>query len=104
MALVLVLWIVTLLSVIAASFSLGVRRDAGVAHHLVQATQAQAAAEAGIRIAMLGLVHPEPEERWQPGEGPRVVEWGMPGSRSPSRSSRDASTSTTRRRRCCRAC
>lgn len=76
MALVLVLWIVTLLSVVAASFTLGVRRDAGVAHHLVQATQAQAAAEAGVRLAMLGLAHPDPEQRWQPGAGTRTVEWG----------------------------
>lgn len=76
MALVLVLWIVTLLSVVAASFSLGVRRDAGVAHHLVQATRAQAAAEAGVRIAMLGLDHPDPEQRWQPGEGTRTLDWG----------------------------
>ncbi|WP_018879397.1 general secretion pathway protein GspK [Thioalkalivibrio sp. ALE9] len=75
MALVLVLWIITLLSVVAASFSLGVRRDAGAAHHLVEEAQARAAAEAGVRLAMLGLVHPDRERRWVPGEGVRRITW-----------------------------
>lgn len=76
MALVLVLWVITLLSVIAASFSLGVRRDAGVAHHLAQATVAEVAAEAGLRFAMLGLLHPDPALRWVPGEPSRAFQWG----------------------------
>jgi general secretion pathway protein K len=75
MALVLVLWVITLLSVVAASFSLGVRRDAGVAHSLTQASIAQAAAEAGIRIAMLGLEHPNPEGRWEAGDPTRYLAW-----------------------------
>lgn len=75
MALVLVLWVITLLSVIAASFSLGVRRDAGLAHHLTQAAVAEAAAEAGLRLAMLGLSNPDPDQRWNPGDGVRRLSW-----------------------------
>ena len=75
MALVLVLWVITLLSVVAASFSLGVRRDASVAHSLTQAGIAEAAAEAGVRIAMLGLEHPDPERRWEVGDPTRYLEW-----------------------------
>lgn len=76
LALVLVLWVVTLLSVVAASFTLGVRRDAGVAHNITQAGTAQALAEAGVRLAMLGLEHPDPEQRWVPGEGVHRIQWG----------------------------
>ncbi|WP_018175277.1 MULTISPECIES: general secretion pathway protein GspK [unclassified Thioalkalivibrio] len=75
MALILVLWIITLLSVVAASFSLGVRRDAGAAQHLVEESQARAMAEAGVRLAMLGLAHPAREQRWAPGEGVRRTVW-----------------------------
>lgn len=75
MALVLVLWVITLLSVVAASFSLGVRRDAGIAQSLIQTSIVQAAAEAGIRIAMLGLHHPDPEQRWEVGDAERSLKW-----------------------------
>jgi len=75
MALVLVLWVITLLTVIAASFSLGVRRDAGLAHHLTQAAVAEAAAEAGLRLAMLGLSNPDPNQRWNSGDGVRSLSW-----------------------------
>jgi len=63
-ALVLVLWVIALLTVIAGSFTLGVRREATVARFQVDATQARAAAEAGIRIAMLGLLDNDPDRRW----------------------------------------
>lgn len=70
MALVTVLWVVTLLTVIAASFALGMRREAGITHNLQQAAEARLLAEAGVRHAMLMLQHPDEGLRWS-GDGQR---------------------------------
>lgn len=64
MALVTVLWVITLLTVIAASFALEMRREAGIVYNLQQATESRLLAEAGVRHAMIMLSHPEVEQRW----------------------------------------
>ncbi len=64
LALVAVLWVVTLLTVMAGSFSLTIRREAGIAYNIVQATQARLSAEAGLRYTQLQLVHPDTRLRW----------------------------------------
>jgi general secretion pathway protein K len=65
MALVLVLWVITLLAVIAASFTLGMRREAGTIRHVVEVAEARAIAETGVRFAMLGLLEDDEDLRWQ---------------------------------------
>lgn len=65
MALVMVLWVITLLTVIAASFTLGMRRETGTIWHLAEVSQARAAAEAGVRFAMLGLLESDDMLAWK---------------------------------------
>ncbi|AGA33579.1 General secretion pathway protein K [Thioalkalivibrio nitratireducens DSM 14787] len=67
-ALVTTLWIITLLTVIAGSLTLGMRREAGIVHYLQQVTEARTLAEGGIHHAALMLSHPQPEQRWS-GDG-----------------------------------
>lgn len=78
MALVLVLWVVTLLTVIAASFTLGMRREAETIRVMIEAAQAHAAAEAGIRFAMIALARSSDEVDWQPDGAPR--QWNFGGA------------------------
>lgn len=68
MALVVVLWVVTLLAVMAGSFSLSMRRESSVIRNLTETVQARYLAEAGVRHAMLELLNPDMERRWQ-GDG-----------------------------------
>jgi general secretion pathway protein K len=76
MALVLVLWVITLLAVIAASFTLGMRREAGTIRHMVEVAEARAAAEAGVRFAMLGLAEDDEELAWKPDGRSRQLRFG----------------------------
>lgn len=65
-ALVLVLWVVTLLSVIAGSFVYGARSTALVAGNLVSIARARALADAGIHRGLYELGKPATDaERWQ---------------------------------------
>ncbi len=64
-ALVVVLWMVALLSLMAASLGLGVRREAHLTMNLAEAGQLRAAAEAAIHYAALMLTQPDPQLRWR---------------------------------------
>jgi general secretion pathway protein K len=64
-ALVLVLWIVTLLSVMAGSFALSMRRESAIMFGLKSVAQAQAYAEAGIAMAQMMMLQNDPMKRWQ---------------------------------------
>ena len=75
MALVLVLWVVTLLTVIAASFTLGMRREAGTIQNMIDIAEGRAMAEAGVRMAMLGLQHPVEAQQWQADGRTYTIEW-----------------------------
>ena len=66
MALVMVLWIVTLLTVIAASFTLSVRRETVLVRNQVDLIQARSLAEGGINRALLELLNPDTELQWKP--------------------------------------
>lgn len=55
--LLVVLWVVTLLTIIAGSYSVTLRTDTSIVHNAVLAAQARAAAHAGVRLAVLGLVN-----------------------------------------------
>lgn len=65
LALVIVIWILTLLSLMAGSFALSMRRESSVASALKNNAQALAMAETGLSIAEFMLQHPDPEQRWQ---------------------------------------
>lgn len=64
-ALVLVLWVITLLSVIAGNFAYSMRSEAQIARNLLSATQAKSAADAGVQLAWFELLKPATEpQRW----------------------------------------
>lgn len=64
-ALVVVLWIVAALSLLAASFGLGIRRESKLALHWAETAQLEAAAEAAIHYAAFMVTHPDPNWRWR---------------------------------------
>lgn len=64
-ALVLVLWVLTLLMIMAASFSLTMRRETSVISGITGGAQALAAAESGIAVAKMMLLYPDQIKRWR---------------------------------------
>lgn len=65
-ALVIVLWIVTLLTVIAASFLFAMRTETKVVANTMARAKAEAAAEAGVQRALFEVYKPfQDTERWQ---------------------------------------
>lgn len=65
-ALVLVLWVITLLAVIAGNFAFSMRGEAQIARNLVSTAQAQAHADAGVQRAWYELMKPPADsQRWQ---------------------------------------
>lgn len=64
--LVLVLWVMTLLAVIAGNFAFSMRSEAQIARNLVSTAQARAFADAGVQRAWLELMKPPTDsQRWQ---------------------------------------
>ncbi len=73
-ALVLVLWVVTLLTVIAGNFAFSMRSEAQIARNLLSMAQAQARADAGVQRAWYELMKPPTElKRWT-GDGQAHVQ------------------------------
>ena len=64
-ALVLVLWIVVLLTIMASSFSLSIRRNTELVRNAKEQAQALALAEGGLHYAMMMLSLPDPGQRWR---------------------------------------
>lgn len=65
-ALVLVLWVITLLTVIAANFAFSMRGEAHITRNLLSAAQAQAQADGGVWRAVYELLKPTGDaQRWQ---------------------------------------
>lgn len=64
MALILVLWVITLLTIMAGSFALSIRREASVISSARDSAEASAVAGAGILIAQQMLLNPDKNERW----------------------------------------
>ena len=64
-ALVLVLWVLSLLTIMAGSFALTMRREAGIVAGSSTNAQATAIAESGLAIAELMLMHPDQQQRWR---------------------------------------
>ena len=55
-ALVIVLWLVALLAIIAAGYTVSTRTETVLSRHWIESAQARASAEAGLRIALLELL------------------------------------------------
>ena len=65
-ALVLVLWVITLLAVIAGNFAFSMRGEAQIARNLLINAQVKAVADAGIQLAWFELMKPlNDPQRWQ---------------------------------------
>ncbi len=63
LALVVVLWVLVLLALVAASFSRTTRTEVNLARNLVENAQAEALADAGVHLAILALLDPDPAKR-----------------------------------------
>ncbi len=63
-ALVVVLWMLTLLAVIAASFTTTTRTETRLARNLVENAKAEALADAAVHRAIIGLLDGDPDARW----------------------------------------
>lgn len=63
-ALVIVIWILSLLMLMAGSFALTMRRESSVTEALKKNAQAQALSESGLYLAEFMLQQPDPERRW----------------------------------------
>jgi general secretion pathway protein K len=78
-ALVVVLWMVSLLAIMAASFSLSTQRNTGLVNNAENRARGLALADAGVHYAMLMLSLPDPAKRWR-GDGMRYAV-NLPGGR-----------------------
>lgn len=65
LALVLVLWVISLLTIMAGSFALTMRRETAVVEGLSTIAQAQAIAESGLAMAEMMLLNPDANKRWR---------------------------------------
>jgi general secretion pathway protein K len=72
MALVLVLWVVSLMTIMAGSFALSTHREAGILSHAHERAKAMALAEGGVNYAMMMLSLPDPKKRWRADGTPYV--------------------------------
>jgi general secretion pathway protein K len=64
-ALVLVLWVLSLLTIMAGSFALTMQREAGIVAGSRNNAQVLAVAESGLAVAELMLMNPNPQQRWR---------------------------------------
>jgi len=65
MALVIVLWVLSLMTIMAGSFALSMRREASIVSGVKNNAQAIAIAESGIAIAEMMLLNTDPAKRWR---------------------------------------
>ncbi|MCK4493626.1 MAG: general secretion pathway protein GspK [Methylococcales bacterium] len=64
-ALILVLWVISLLTIMASSFALTIKRETNLIANLRDHSKALAIAEAGITLAQLHLLLVDKEQRWR---------------------------------------
>ena len=79
MVLVIVLWIVTLLAVMAGGFAYSMRVETRLATSAVERAQARALAEAGVAYALAWQLDPDAQKQWPPNGDPH--EWMFGGGR-----------------------
>ena len=78
-ALVMVLWVISLMSIMAGSFALSTQREASIMSHAHERAKAVALAEGGVNYAMIMLSLPDTQLRWQADGTPYV--WQLDGAR-----------------------
>ena len=76
MVLVIVLWIITLLAVMAGSFAYSMRIETQLAASTAERARARALAEAGIAYALAWQLDMEAQKQWPPNGDPHVWEFG----------------------------
>lgn len=79
MVLVIVLWITTLLAVMAGGFAYSMRVESRLATGTVERAQARALAEAGVAYALAWQLDPDAQKQWPPNGDPH--EWAFDGGR-----------------------
>ncbi|SMF96955.1 general secretion pathway protein K [Methylomagnum ishizawai] len=79
LALILVLWVITLMTIMAGSYALSTRREAALLTHAHERAKAVALADGGVHYAMLMLMLPNPKLRWR-ADGTEYV-WGSEQAR-----------------------
>ena len=72
-ALLVVIWVLALLAVLAAGFAADTRGEARQARNLLENARAQALAEAGMSLAVVGLLDRNPATQWPADGTPRDV-------------------------------
>lgn len=75
LALLIVMWLITLLAILLGSFALSARTERYQARNLHDTTIARYAAEAGLSQAVFGLMLPDPMMRWLPDGRPYNLEF-----------------------------
>lgn len=65
LALIVVLWVITLLTIMASSFALTIQRESAIISGIKEKAEAQALAEAGINYATVMLLNSDAEQQWQ---------------------------------------
>ena len=65
MALVLVLWVLSILIIMAGSFALSMRRESSIVSVIKNNAHAMAIAESGIALAETMLLNPDPNKVWR---------------------------------------
>ena len=65
LALIVVLWVITLLTIMASSFSLTIQRETAITSGLKEKAEGLALAETGVNYAILMLLTTDKELRWQ---------------------------------------
>src|SRR3546814_12675614 len=81
-ALLMVLWVLILLGLIAASFLRETRLGTSLAHTVTENAKAAALAEAGIPRALVSLLAPNPATRWRAGGRSEARRGGEGGVRT----------------------
>ena len=75
-ALLLVLWLITLLTALVGGFALVARIEALQGRVLASGTAAQAAARAGLEYALTRVDHADPRLQWRPDGSPQTWQFG----------------------------
>src|SRR5579883_2372604 len=75
-ALLLVVWVVAILAVLAAGFAATTRSDTRLARNLAEGARARALAEAGVSMAIAGLIATDPRHQWRADGAAHVFSFG----------------------------
>lgn len=75
-ALLLVIWILALLAVVAAGVAANSQSESQLAHNRLERVEARSIADAGVALAVAGLMVPDITQRWHADGGARTIPYG----------------------------